>query len=101
MLSPILSSSPSPMSLKPTAIMPAWIASATASVPFLSCGSSPLGNDDAMKSESEAALSGLPDVVSCTIFGCGWLYMRMVELCTYAGLCVEICEECCGGAVVR
>lgn len=63
------SSSPKPMSLKPTASMPACTANATASVPFLSCGCEPpLGSDRAIKRASEPALSGLPPVLACTMF---------------------------------
>ena len=59
---PMRSSSPSPMRRKPTASMPAWTASATASVPFLSCDASLLGSEVAMNNASEPALSGLPVV---------------------------------------
>lgn len=64
---PIFSSSPKPISRKPTAIMMAWTASAIASVLFLSCDASPLGSEDAMYSATEPALSGLPLVFDCTI----------------------------------
>jgi hypothetical protein len=66
-VSPIRSSSPKPMSLNPTAIIPACIANATASVAFLSWGPSPFGSDVAMNSAMEPAQSGLPVVLSCTM----------------------------------
>lgn len=69
--SPVLSSSPIPTSLKPTASIPAWTASAMASVPFLSLAFSPRGNAVAMNSDRDPALSGLPVVLSETIVFCG------------------------------
>ena len=68
--SPILSSSLSPTSLKPTASIPACTASAMASVPFFSFAFSPRGSAVAMNSERDPALSGLPVVVSETIVLC-------------------------------
>lgn len=56
------------MSLKPTAIIPEWAASATASYALLSLLSAALGKLDAMKVESDAALSGLPALLAGAIF---------------------------------
>lgn len=73
------SSSPRPISLNPTAIMPAWTASAMASVAFFRSGPSPVGSDVAIKSESEPALSGLPVVVSATMLKLGAAACEFVQ----------------------
>lgn len=66
-VAPVFPSSPKPTSLNPTAIMPAFTASAMASVGLFKCGPVLFGRHVAMNRESEPALSGFPVVRSLTI----------------------------------
>jgi hypothetical protein len=61
---PILSSSPRPTSLNPTAAMHAWLKSAIASYSFLTAGVASFGRLDAMSLASELGLSKLLAIIA-------------------------------------